>query len=120
MSALASTHATARAVERYGVHPTDADWLSVAAQIFGDEPGAILLAADMPAGQDGAYVAEKWAVRLCGHAAVVLWVPESARVVTVLGKDGAGNKRPLRSWRVAKRDSARPYRRERGAVEGAE
>lgn len=120
MSSLASTHAIARAVERYGVQPTDAEWLSVAAQIFGDEPGAMLLAARMPAGPGGIYVAEKWAVRLCGQAVVVLWAPESARVVTVLGPDGGSSKRPFRTWSAPKRDHARPYRRERVVAGGAE
>lgn len=78
MSTFASDHAIERAASRYGLRPTEADWGQVILDIT---DGRTLLLRRRWSPDGGREIHR---VHLCGVEVVVLYVPDIARVITVL------------------------------------
>lgn len=93
-----SYHARTRAYERLGVEPTDADWqaavMSILATLAGSEHTALF---QSKTGEN----AEIWRVKLAGHEVSVVYIPETASIVTVMSKDMSRGKHLMK--RYAKR-----------------
>lgn len=80
---LATLHARERCAERLGIDPDLVEWAGVVADVLdaveGRGTNATLLRR-LPHGR------EEWVVRLCGHAARIVWSPhEYVPIITVLG-----------------------------------
>ncbi len=77
----ASHHARERAISRYGLDASDAEWWRLVADILDTATGertAALLLARLPHGN------ERWLARLGTTPIVAVWSPNDAIVVTVL------------------------------------
>jgi len=75
------SHAAVRAAERHGLSVTTADLRSAFLDIVDTMAGVRRAAVLLLRADDGT---ERWLVRLAGQAVRVVYIPESARIVTVL------------------------------------
>lgn len=91
----ATHHAQLRAKERLGFSPTERDWQDALLAITDTASGAQCTA--MLQARTG-HNAEIWRVKLAGHEVSVVYIPETATIITVMSRDMSRGQHLIRRY----------------------